>query len=83
MHHIAIWYPTDVPDYPDYRILGIYMCSTDPQIKQIIVNYFTKQNNPRVLIASEAFTTGISMHTLHWNNFRYNRIRKGSRIMLK
>lgn len=52
-------YPTDAPDHPDYRIVDMYMSSTDPQVKQIIAHRFTTEENPRVLIATVPFGMGI------------------------
>ena len=52
-------YPIDAPDHPDYRIVDMYMSTTDPQVKHIIAHRFKKETNPRVLIATVAFGMGI------------------------
>lgn len=52
-------YPNDAPDLPQYRMVDMYTSSTDPEIKDIIMEQFCKKENPRVLIATVAFGMGI------------------------
>ena len=51
--------PNDAPDLPQYRMVNMYTSSTDPVVKNIIMQQFCKKQNPRILIATVAFGMGI------------------------
>ena len=44
---------------PQYRMVDTYTSSTDPEVKEFIIEQLTKQQNPRILIATVAFRMGI------------------------
>ena len=52
-------YPSDAPDMPQYRMVDMYTSSTDPEVKGLIIEQFSKKQNPRILIATVAFGMGI------------------------
>ena len=43
----------------------MYTSCTEPAIKDIILECFTKKNNPRLLIATVAFGMGIDCPNIH------------------
>ena len=52
-------FPTGAPDIPQFRMVDMFTSCIEPEIKDTILEYFTKKNNPRVLVATVAFGMGI------------------------
>ena len=52
-------FPNDAPDLPKYRMVDMYTSSTDPEVKEVIIQQFSKKQTPKVLIATVAFGMGI------------------------
>ena len=51
--------PTDAPDLPKYRLIEMYHSSTDPVVKETILDRFSVQSSLRVVIATIAFGMGV------------------------
>ena len=52
-------FPSDAPDLPNYRMVDMFTSSTDPEVKEVIIQQFSKKQTPKVLIATLAFGMGI------------------------
>ena len=59
MLHEKLVFPNDAPDLPNYRMVDMYTSSTDPEVKEVIIQQFSKKQTPKVLIATVAFGMGI------------------------
>lgn len=52
-------FPIGTPDLPRFRMVDMFTSCIEPEIKNTILEHFTKKNNPRILIATVAFGMGI------------------------
>ena len=52
-------FPTGAPDVPQFRMVNMFTSCIDPEIKDTILECFTKNKSPRVLVATVAFGMGI------------------------
>ena len=52
-------YPINAPDIPQFRMVDMFTSCTEADIKDTILECFTKKNNPRILVATVAFGMGI------------------------
>ena len=51
--------PIDAPDMPQYRLVDMYHSCTDPIVKDVVLQNFSRSSSLRVVIATVAFGMGI------------------------
>ena len=58
-------FPSDAPDLPNYRTVDMFTSSTDPEVKEVIIQQFSKKQTPKVLIVTVTFGMGIDCKDVH------------------